>query len=48
MKDDETTPAEHSAFAGDTPPHVDSDQETGVSDDALDTEELAEGGPAGA
>ena len=40
--------ADQSAFAGDTAPHVDDDDAPGVSEEALDTEELGEGGPAGA
>ncbi len=43
------TPAEQSAFARETPPHVDPDDPTPEIDPAaLDTEELGEGGPAGA
>jgi hypothetical protein len=51
MSQENETPedaAEKSAFAGDTAPHVDDDDTPGVSEDALDTEELGEGGPAGA
>lgn len=42
-------PAEESVLARDTPPHVDpADPTPELSDEALDTEELGEGGPAGA
>ena len=41
--------AERSAFARETPPHVDPDDPQPTLDpEALDTEELGEGGPAGA
>jgi hypothetical protein len=40
---------DRSAFAGDTPPHVDPDDpRPELDDEALDTEALGEGGPAGA
>lgn len=46
---EDPTAAEQSAFARDTPPHVDPDDpHPGVDPEALDTEELGEGGPAGA
>ena len=42
-------PAEKSAFLGDTPPHLPGDeQQTDRSDEDLSTEDLGEGGPAGA
>ena len=48
-EDHTTTAAEQSAFARDTPPHVDPDDPKPELDpEALDTEELGEGGPAGA
>lgn len=47
--DEDQTAADQSAFARDTPPHADPDDpQPGVSPEALDTEELGEGGPAGA
>lgn len=46
---DEAAAAEQSAFARETPPHIDpEDPEPGVDPAALDTAELGEGGPAGA
>lgn len=46
---DDAGPAEASAFARETPPHVDPDDpEPGIDPEALDTEALGEGGPAGA
>ena len=46
---DEDDGAERSAFAGEQPPHVDPDDPQPALDPAaLDTEELGEGGPAGA
>ena len=46
---DAAGPAEESAFARDTPAHVDTDDpQPDVDPAALDTEELGEGGPAGA
>ncbi len=42
-------PAEESAFARESAPHVDPDDpQPEVSDAALDTDEFAGGGPAGA
>lgn len=46
--DEHAAPAEESAFSGDTPPHVPEEGVEPLSDEALDTEELGEGGPAGA
>ena len=52
MTDDEQTQdtaAEQSAFAGDTPPHAGAEEDRSrPSDEELTTEDLAEGGPAGA
>ncbi len=46
---DDDPPAEKSAFLGDTPPHLPADDEqTERRDEDLSTEELGEGGPAGA
>lgn len=45
---DDAGPADQSAFARETPAHVDPDDPTPALDPAaLDTEELGEGGPAG-
>ncbi len=42
-------PAEESAFARETPPHADPDDpKPAIDPEAIDTEELGEGGPAGA
>ena len=42
-------PAEESAFARETPAHVDPDDpQPEVSEETLDTDEFAGGGPAGA
>jgi hypothetical protein len=51
MTDDEKTQdaADQSAFAGDAPPHQGAEEDASrPSDGELTTEELAEGGPAGA
>lgn len=37
-----------SAFSGPKPPHLTDEGAPGLDDEALDTEELGEGGPAGA
>ena len=48
-EDPDQTAAEQSAFARETPPHVDPDDpQPEIDPEALDTEELGEGGPAGA
>ncbi|WP_354700813.1 hypothetical protein DSM112329_01101 [Paraconexibacter sp. AEG42_29] len=42
-------PAHEGVLARDTPPHIDPDDpKPEISDEALDTETLGEGGPAGA
>ena len=47
--DPDAGPDDRSAFAGDTPPHVDPDDpHPAIDPEALDTGELGEGGPAGA
>ena len=51
MTDDEKTQdaAEQSAFAQDTPPHTGAEEDPSrPSDEEMTTEDLAEGGPAGA
>ena len=51
MTDDEKTQdaADQSAFAGGTPPHTGAEEDPSrPSDEELTTEDLAEGGPAGA
>ena len=47
MTTEDTTAAEQSAFEQEEPPHVGADDDPQRPDD-LSTEDLAEGGPAGA
>jgi hypothetical protein len=46
--DDETTPEQQSAFDRDEPPHAGADEDPERRTDDLSTEDLGEGGPAGA
>jgi len=46
--DDETTPEQQSAFDRDEPPHTGADEDPDRAAEDPSTEDLAEGGPAGA